>query len=74
MYITLNGTATVTHDDPDAALIDVWTEWNIPLTEFSNQGVVLTNVDSIAIGFGDKANPQPGGSGTVFFDDIRLYR
>jgi hypothetical protein len=74
MYITLNGTATVTHGDPDAALIGVWTEWNIPLTEFSNQGVVLTNVNSIAIGFGDKTNPQPGGSGTVFFDDIRLYR
>ncbi|MHC4439253.1 MAG: hypothetical protein ACYS3S_18005, partial [Planctomycetota bacterium] len=26
------------------------------------------------VGFGDKYNPQAGGSGLVFFDDIRLYR
>jgi hypothetical protein len=35
--------------------------------------VNLTNVNTIAIGFGDKNNPQLGGSGVVFFDDIRLY-
>ncbi|MHC4174922.1 MAG: DUF1349 domain-containing protein, partial [Planctomycetota bacterium] len=67
----------VYHDDPNAALIDTWTEWNIDLTNFSNQGVVLTDVDSISIGFGDR-NPdtsgQPGGSGKMYFDDIRLYR
>jgi hypothetical protein len=27
----------------------------------------------MSIGFGNKANPIAGGSGTVFFDDIRLY-
>jgi hypothetical protein len=74
MYITLNDTATVTHDDPDAALIGAWTEWNIPLTDFSNQGVVLTNVGSITIGLGNKTSPQPGGSGKMYVDDIRLYR
>jgi hypothetical protein len=67
-------TAVVYHDDPNAALIDTWTEWNIDLTDFSNQGVVLTDVDSISIGFGDRNNPQPGGSGKMYFDDIRLYR
>jgi hypothetical protein len=36
--------------------------------------VGLTNVNRIAIGFGDKNNLQAGGSGWVFFDDIRLYR
>jgi hypothetical protein len=36
--------------------------------------VDLANVNAIAIGFGDKNNLQPGGSGTVYFDDIRLYR
>jgi len=74
MYITLNGSATVTHGDPDAALIGAWTQWNIPLTDFSNQGVVLTNVNSITIGLGNKTSPQPSGSGMMFFDDIRLYR
>jgi len=74
MYVALNGSATVYHDNPDAALIDEWTEWRIDLQEFAAQGVNLTNVNTIAIGFGDKNNLQPGGSGLVFFDDIRLYR
>jgi len=55
-------------------VIDTWTEWNIDLEEISNSGVSLTNVDSIAIGFGNRNNPQVGGSGMVFIDDIRLYR
>jgi len=36
--------------------------------------VGLTNVNTLAIGFGDKNNLQAGGTGMVFFDDIRLYR
>jgi len=74
MYVALNGIATVYHDNPDAALIEEWTEWTIDLQEFAAQGVNLANVNTISIGFGDKNNLQPGGSGTVFFDDIRLYR
>jgi len=67
-------TAVVYHDNPNAAVIDTWTQWNINLEEFGNQGVVLTNVDSLSIGFGDRNNPQVGGSGMIFIDDIRLYR
>jgi len=78
MYVALanrGGTpAVVYHDDPDAAQIYTWTQWNIDLKQFADQGVNLTDVNSISIGFGDKANPQPGGSGTMYFDDIRLYR
>jgi len=74
MYVALNGIATVYHDNPDAALIATWTEWTIDLQEFAAQGVNLTNVNTISIGFGDKNNLQPGGSGRVYFDDIRLYR
>ena len=74
MYVALNGSAVVFHDDPNAALIDTWKEWNIDLQGFADQGVNLANVNTIAIGFGDKKNPQPGGSGTAYFDDIRLYR
>ena len=78
MYVSVedsSGTAaTVYHDDSNAVLIDSWTEWNIDLQAFADQGVVLTDVSNLAIGFGDKENPQPGGSGTMFFDDIRLYR
>ena len=74
MYVALNGSATVYHDDPSAAQIATWTEWTIDLQEFAAQGVNLANVNMIAIGFGDKNNLQAGGSGMVFFDDIRLYR
>ncbi len=78
MYVSVedgSGTsATVYHDDPDAALINTWTEWNIDLQEFSDAGIVLTDVSNLAIGFGGGDDPQPGGSGLMFFDDIRLYR
>ena len=74
MYVNLNGIAVVYHDNPNVALINEWTEWTIDLQEFAAQGVNLTNVNTISIGFGDKNNLQPGGSGLVFFDDIRLYR
>jgi hypothetical protein len=74
MYVALNGIATVYHDNPDAALIEEWTEWRIDLQEFAAQGVNLANVNTISIGFGDKNNLQAGGSGMVLFDDIRLYR
>jgi hypothetical protein len=67
--------AVVIHDDANAAQIDTWAEWIIPLSVFADQGVVLTNVDRIAIGLGTKGNiTVPGGSGKMFFDDIRLYR
>jgi len=77
MYVTLgdgSGTAvTVYHDDSNAALINSWTEWTIDTKEFGDAGVVLTDVSKLAIGFGDADNPQAGGSGLVYFDDIRLY-
>ena len=67
--------AVVVHDDPAAAQIDTWTEWVIPLQTFTDQGIVLTNVDRIAIGLGTRGNMTvPGGSGKIFIDDIRLYR
>ena len=74
MYVALNGSAVVYHDNPNAALINTWTEWTIDLQDFAAQGVNLANVNTISIGFGDKNNLQAGGSGMVFFDDIRLYR
>ena len=73
MYVALNGSAAVNHDNPDAAQTASWTQWDIDLTRFADQGVNLANVNSIALGFGNRSNPVAGGSGLVFFDDIRLY-
>jgi hypothetical protein len=74
MYIALNDTAVVVNDDANATLVNIWTRWDISLQAFEDQGVNLTNVGTISIGFGNKANPIAGGEGHVFFDDIRLYR
>jgi hypothetical protein len=77
MYVTVgdgSGTAvTVYYADPNATLLDTWTEWNVDLKEFGDAGVVLTDVSKLVIGFGGADNPQPGGSGLMYFDDIRLY-
>jgi len=79
LYVTVSNSAgpvaVVTYDDPAAAQIDTWTEWIIPLQAFADQGITLTNIDRIAIGLGSRDNMTiPGGSGKMFFDDIRLYR
>jgi hypothetical protein len=78
MYVGVSNSngppAVVYHDDSNATLIETWTEWTIDLKLFEDQGIVLTDVDRIYIGFGDRNDPQSGGSGTMFFDDIRLYQ
>jgi len=67
--------AVVAHDDPSAATIDGWTEWRVPLQAFADQGINLANVDKISIGLGSESGMAAvGGSGTMYIDDIRLYR
>ncbi len=73
LYVALNDSAVVNHDNPNAAQIISWTEWNIDLQAFADQGVNLANVNTITIGLGNKNNPVAGGSGMMYFDDIRLY-
>jgi hypothetical protein len=78
MYVAIANSrrtpAVVYHDDPSATQTSEWKQWSIDLKAFADEGVDLTNIDKLSIGFGDKYNPQTGGSGLVFFDDIRLYR
>ena len=73
MYVALNGRA-VYHDNPNAAQAGAYEEWVIPLQTFADLGVTLNNVTSIAIGFGTPGSAGAGGTGTVYIDDIRLYR
>jgi hypothetical protein len=79
LYVALSNStgtpAVVTHDDPAATNIETWTEWVIPLQTFADQGINLSNVDRIAIGLGTRGNmTTPGGSGKMYFDNIRLYK
>ncbi len=72
IYVALNGPAVIFHDDPAATQLTGWNEWVIDLAAF---GVDLTNVNSITIGIGTENVPAPdGGTGTMYFDDIRLIR
>jgi len=64
--------AVVTHDDSAATQIHAWTQWDIPLQEFADKGIDLTDVNTFTIGIGDKANP-PGGLGKMYFDDAGLH-
>jgi hypothetical protein len=68
------------HEDPNAALIDSWQEWNIDMNDFRDDDVQLDSIKKLAIGFGNRGEQTianggtPGGSGMVFFYDIRLFR
>jgi hypothetical protein len=73
LYVAINGNAVVNHDNPDAAQRIPWTRWDIDLQSFAEMGVDLSNVDSITLGLGNRNNPVDGGTGLMFFDDIRLY-
>ena len=72
MFVALNGTSVVYHDDASATQMTGWNQWTIDLQAFA--GVNLSNVNTITIGIGTKGSPAAGGAGTMYFDDIRLIR
>ena len=79
LYVAVSNSAgqpaVVVHSDTNAATLTTWTEWVIPLASFADKGINLANVDRIALGLGTRGNQTaPGGSGKMYFDDIRLYR
>jgi len=74
IYVALNGNAVVYNDNPAATQTSGWSEWVIDLQAFADQGVNLANVNTITIGIGTKGSPAAGGTGTMYFDDIRLTR
>jgi len=79
LYVALFNSAgppgVVAYENPRATSARGWRQWTIPLQTFADQGINLTNVDKIAIGLGSKSGmAAPGGSGTLYVDDIRLYQ
>jgi hypothetical protein len=69
MYVKINN-AKVLYDGGSVNIARRrWTQWNIDLAA---SGVNRSNVTSLTIGF--ERTGATGGSGTVFIDDIRLYR
>jgi hypothetical protein len=49
-----------------------WQQWDIPLSVLSDAGVTLSTVQDITIGVGSQ-NGGRGGTGKLYFDDLRLY-
>jgi len=72
LYVALeDATGTrveVEHPDPNLQ-DESWQEWGIALQDFADGGVDLTAIKKISIGLGGGA----GGSGDMYFDDVRLY-
>jgi len=61
---------------PDNAIVTAaeWTEWQIPMADFADAGVVLTAVSRMCLGVGSRDAATPDGTGVVYFDDIRVTR
>jgi len=76
LYVALQDSAgkiaVVNHADLNAVLATSWTEWKIPLSQFT--GVNLGSVKKMYIGVGDRKAPQVGGHGKLFIDDIRVVK
>ena len=70
MYLKVNSVKRVYDGDMADIRTASWHEWNIDL---SSAGTNLQNVTQISIGFGNENATTAGGSGVVYFDDIRLY-
>jgi hypothetical protein len=66
------GTATVVHPDPAFSATTQWTAWKIPLADFT--GVNPAKIKKLCLGVGDKADPQAGGTGILYVDDIQLAK
>jgi len=74
VYVVLqdsaNKTATVTY--PAGTNVATWTEWKIPLSQFT--GVNLGAVKKMIIGAGDRKSPKVDGAGRLYIDDIRVLK
>jgi len=60
----------ITHPDPAVTQSADWQVWTIPLTEFGSLN--LASIKSVTIGVGNRNNPQPGGAGKLYIDDIQI--
>jgi len=75
MYVSLNGGAAVVyHPDPAVTQTNTWTQWSIPLEDFAGQGIDMSHIADLSIGVGTRGDTATaGGTGVMYFDDIRLY-
>jgi hypothetical protein len=64
----------MTNPDPNAVFTEQWQKWSIPLADLITDGIDVTAIRKVSIGIGDPDNPQPGGIGIIYIDDIRVIQ
>ena len=64
--------AGAVHPDAEAVLVTEWQKWHIALADLQAQGLDVASVKKMTIGVGDRDNPEPGGAGRIYIDDIRV--
>ncbi|MGE5293217.1 MAG: right-handed parallel beta-helix repeat-containing protein [Solirubrobacterales bacterium] len=75
LYVTIEDsdgrTATVVNVDPAAVNTRDWTEWRIPLNNFT--GVSLSRIGKMSIGVGGRVGATVRGDGCIYIDDIWVW-
>jgi len=74
LFLTIqdSGGKSFTVAYPAGTNVGTWTEWKVPLSQFT--GVNMGAVKKMVLAVGDKKAPKADGAGTLFFDDICLLR
>jgi len=62
------------HWDTQAVRATEWRQWRIPLNDLGSEGVDVTAIRKMIIGVGDRDNPQMGGKGRLYIDDIQILK
>ncbi len=76
LYVVLtdssNKSAVVAYPEPAPIRLARWTEWKIPLADFT--GVNAAKIKKIAIGLGSRTATAASGTGRIYVDDIRVIK
>jgi hypothetical protein len=64
----------VAHPDTVLVTSTQWTQWKIPLADFTDAGVNVAAVKKLYLGVGNRSKPTPGGAGRIYVDDIQVIK
>ena len=64
--------AVVNNPDVNATVTSEWTQWKIPLSQFT--GVNARTIKKMYIGVGDRKAPSIDGTGKLYIDDIQVIK
>jgi hypothetical protein len=75
-YVAVEDSASrlvvVNNPDAQATISSQWTQWRIPLSQFT--GVNARAIKKMYIGVGSRDTPNAAGTGTLYIDDIQVVK